>query len=107
MTGELLDLTTLKDFGFPAIAFFILYIFSTRQLNKMSNQLNNITDKIFAQSDKTMDYISANTSALQKLADMLEEHSRLKEAFIDTIKECRTERNNKLEKLEDKIERIQ
>jgi len=92
-------ITILKEFGFPVVAFILMYYMFKKQQEKMYEQ----ADKIHEQADKMLSFaeqtINQNTIALTKLYEGLTGHIKQKDDLKISIEHCKRERNDYFDRL--------
>lgn len=102
----------LKDFGFAAVAFYLVYVMLKHSQNKTFEQ----NDKMLEQSQKILAFaettIKENTKALERMHEGLMTHIRQKDElikqnneFIEEVNECRKKKDRMLRELLDKVEK--
>lgn len=86
------ELLMLERIGVGGAAFYLVYLL-----------LKDMQKKAFSQSyaviELTKTIIKENTTALEKMNENLSAHIKQKDILIERIKDCRKERNEKLDEL--------
>lgn len=92
-------LNIMERFGFPVLAFILLYFMFDKQQKKMYEQADKIHDqanKLLAFAEQT---VNENTVALTKLYEGLTGHIKQKDDLKTTIQNCRSTRDEYFERI--------
>lgn len=96
MDAETILFSAAKEFGFAAIAFILVYILLKQQQKEIFRQSQEILDL-------SKNIISANTEALTKMYAALGAHMKQKDEWMEKIKDCSHERNERLKDIENRL----
>ena len=89
----------LKEFGFAAIAFILVYVMLKQEQKRAHMQYDKLVE--FSSTIVTM-----NTKALTHMNDGMKNHMDQKEKFVEQMKDCANGRDERFRRIEKKIEDV-